>query len=166
MNRCIRALLTSVVMTLPSLPAFAEQNQPQDLSDKGYWELLVGPFAVHWSSDDAHKHVYLLGVERGLPDGTLWGFSAFQNSFGQASAYAYYGYRWDDVFGYSGLYAKISGGILYGYKEPYEDKIPINHNGWGLAIIPAVGYRLTPKDALEVGMLGTAGLMFMYTRRF
>ncbi|MDM0105963.1 ABC transporter ATP-binding protein [Variovorax sp. J22R24] len=166
MKPCIRALMTSVVMTLPSLPTFADQAQSQDLSDKGYWELLVGPFAVHWSRDEAHKNVFLLGLERGQPDGTLWGVAAFQNSFGQACAYAYYGYRWDDVFGYAGVYAKISGGILYGYKEPYEDKIPVNHNGWGLAIIPAVGYRITPKDAVEVGMLGTAGLMFMYSRRF
>jgi hypothetical protein len=159
-------------MVLASLTTFAEPSQQvekaetQGSSGNSYWELLVGPFAVHWSRDEQHKNVYLLGVERGNSDGTLWGFSGFQNSFGQASAYAYYGYRWEDLFGYVGLYAKLSGGILYGYKEPYEDKIPINHNGWGLAVIPAVGYRFTPKDAAEIGVLGTAGLMFMYTRRF
>jgi hypothetical protein len=32
--------------------------------------------------------------------------------------------------------------------------------------VPALGYRLTPKDALQVSMLGTAGLMFSYNRRF
>ena len=40
----------------------------------------------------------------------IWGFSAFRNSFGQPSAYAYYGYSWDNLFGHPWLYAKLSGG--------------------------------------------------------
>ena len=158
----------------------SQQSQPPEeapaarFDGKPFWELVIGPFAVHWSNEDEHKHVYLLGIERSLPeapkwsaaDGTIWGFSAFNNSFGQPSAYAYYGYRWDNLFGYSSLYAKLSGGIIYGYKGEYEDKVPFNHNGFGLAIIPAVGYRVTQFDAVQIGMLGTAGLIFTYNRRF
>jgi hypothetical protein len=139
-----------------------------------FWELVIAPYALHWSSSSEHKHVYLLGIERNQPgapswsaaDATTWGLSVFSNSFGQPSAYAYLGYRWDDLFGHPDLYLKVSGGILYGYKEPYENKVPLNHNGFSPAIIPSIGYRLTPRDALQIGVLGTAGLVFAYSRRF
>ncbi|MDM0011170.1 ABC transporter ATP-binding protein [Variovorax sp. J22P168] len=130
------------------------------------WELVVGPFAVHFSNEDDHSSVFLLGLERNQSDNVIWGLSVFRNSFGQTSAYAYYGYRWDGLFGNPAIYAKLSGGIIYGYKYPYEDKVPFNHNGFGLGIIPAIGYRLTPNDALQVGALGTAGLIFTYNRKF
>jgi hypothetical protein len=137
-----------------------------DEATGAYWEAQFAPFAVHWNRSEDYKHVYLLGIERGRPDDTLWGFAAFQNSFGQPCAYAYYGWVWNDVWGKPGLYVKLSGGVLYGYKDEYEDKVPFNHNGFGLAIIPAVGWRLTPKDAVQASVLGTAGLVVSYNRRF
>jgi hypothetical protein len=33
------------------------------------------------------------------------------------------------------------GGLLHGYKEPYEDKIPLNQLGVAPAIVPALGFR-------------------------
>jgi hypothetical protein len=160
-------------------PQPQESQQPQEapaarFDGKPYWELLIGPFAVHWSNENDHQHVYLLGIERSLPqapqwsaaDATIWGFSAFRNSFGQPSAYAYYGYSWDNLFGHPWLYAKLSGGILYGYKDQYANKVPFNHDGFGLAIIPAIGIRLTPFDAVQFNVLGAAGMIFTYNRRF
>lgn len=174
MIRCSDAGLACLLIVLSSPVANAQDRQSTSLEGGASWEVVIGPFAVHWSHDEDHKHVYLLGIERSQPgaplwsaaDATIWGFSAFNNSFGQPSAYAYYGYRWDNLFDYPALYLKLSGGILYGYKEPYEDKVPFNHNGFGLAIIPAIGYRLTPNDAIQVGTLGAAGLIFTYNRRF
>ncbi|MEJ8811263.1 ABC transporter ATP-binding protein [Variovorax ureilyticus] len=163
----------------PQVQQVQQVQQPQEspavrFDSKPFWELVIGPFAVHWSNESEHKHVYLLGIEGSLPgapkwsaaDATIWGFSAFNNSFGQASAYAYYGYRWDNLFGYPSLYAKLTGGILYGYKGEYENKVPFNHDGFGLAIIPGIGYRITQFDAVQVNMLGAAGLIFTYNRRF
>ena len=144
----------------------AQSKIDLDLYKTPGWELVLGPFALHWSNSDEHTYVVLLGIERAQADGFIWGFSAFRNSFGQPSAYAYYGYRWDNLFDIPELYFKLSGGIIYGYKEPYEDKVPFNHNGFGLGIIPAIGWRLTSKDAVQVGALGTAGLIFTYNRRF
>jgi hypothetical protein len=139
-----------------------------------FWELGIAPYALHWNYNSEHEHVYLLGIERSQPaapswsaaDATLWGFSVFNNSFGQPSAYAYFGYRWDHLFGHPALYLKLSGGILYGYRGRFQDKVPFNHNGFSPAIIPSIGYRLTPRDAVQVGVLGTAGMIFMYGRRF
>jgi hypothetical protein len=165
-----RAVAVCLLAALSSPLASAQDTPARDAGAP--WELLVGPFAIHWSRNSEHKHVYLLGIERNLShkpwmsDQALWGFSAFSNSFGQPSAYLYYGYRWDSLFGHPNLYAKITAGLLYGYKEPYEDKVPFNHNGFSPAIIPAVGYRLSPMDAVQINMLGSAGLIFTYNRRF
>lgn len=166
MNRRAGAVAASLLIALSSSAACAQESEAQDFSGKPYWEALIGPFAIHWSNSSDHKHVYLLGIERAQADGFIWGLSAFSNSFGQPSAYAYYGYRWDNLFGNPKVYAKLSAGIIYGYKGQYEDKVPFNHDGFGLGIIPAIGYRLTSKDALQVGMLGAAGLIFTYNRRF
>ena len=38
-------------------------------------------------------------------------------------------------------YYKLTGGLLHGYKEPCEDKIPLNDLGVAPAIIPASDYR-------------------------
>lgn len=168
-GRRTRALfvLAGVCCGLSTAPARAQAIEAHaDEADLPKWEAVIGPFALHFSNGDEHKNVVLIGVERADRHGTLWGFSAFRNSFGQASAYAYYGHVWNNVFDVPSLYLKLSAGIVYGYKEPYEDKVPLNHNGFGLGIIPAIGYRLTPRDSLQVGVLGTAGLIFTYNRRF
>lgn len=149
--------------TKPSAGEIAEDEQKKD----GVWELVISPGAYHFSNEDAHTHVYLVGIEREQPDNFLWGFSAFQNSFGQASAYAYYGYTWNEFWpGHPNWYIKLTGGIIYGYTGKYEDKVPFNHNGFGLGIIPGLGYRFTPKDAAQINLLGSAGLIFTYNRRF
>jgi len=152
----------------------AQDAVPENSANDPYWEIQVAPFALHWSNSSEHKHVYLLGIERYRPemsswlaaDETLWGVSAFRNSFGQPSVYAYLGYRWNHLFGHPALSFKLTGGILYGYKKPYENKVPLNYHGFSPGIIPTVGYQLAPNDSVQVGVLGTAGLVFMYSRRF
>jgi hypothetical protein len=169
----IRRISAGLAGLFMGLSAGANAQDAASASSPG-WELLASPYALHWSYSPEHKNVYMLGIERDLPgapswtgaDVTTWGFSAFTNSFGQPSAYAYFGYRWDNLFGYPDLFFKLNGGILYGYKPPYQDKVPFNHNGFSPALIPALGYRLTPNDTLQIGVLGSAGLIFMYSRRF
>lgn len=152
----------------------ARDDAPENSANGSYWKIHVAPYALHFNPSSEHKHVYLLGIERGQPgapswtraDETVWGLSAFNNSFGQPSAYAYYGYRWNNLFGHQALFFKLSGGLLYGYKKPYENKVPFNNNGFSPGLIPTVGYQLTPNDSVQVGALGTAGLIFMYGRQF
>jgi hypothetical protein len=168
------ALLAGATTALAASLAHADEarapdrlEQQLDLTPQPSWEAIFGPFAYHWSNESKHTHVYLLGIERENADNTMWGLSVFQNSFGQPSAYAYYGYTWNHLFdSRPNWYVKLSGGVVYGYKDQYADKVPFNHDGFGLGIIPAIGYRLTPNDALQVGVLGTAGLIFTYNRRF
>ncbi|QHJ00337.1 ABC transporter ATP-binding protein [Xylophilus rhododendri] len=152
---------------LLALGCIAASLSPAAHADEGgRLSLMLGPYAYHWSDAEEHKHVYLLGLEQKRQDDSLIGAALFRNSFGQPSAYVYYGHQWDHVLGQAPLFAKLSGGVIYGYKGQYQDKVPFNHHGFGLAVIPAVGWQFTPEDAAEVGILGSAALIFTYNRSF
>jgi hypothetical protein len=88
-------------------------------------------------------------------DKTLFGVAFFKNSFGQPSQYVYWGQKWDfnDY-----VYAKVSAGLLHGYKGKYRDKIPANKLGIAPGIIPTLGVKY--KDvSVEAIILGTSALM-------
>lgn len=129
------------------------------------WQLVASPYTYHHGHSPEHRDVVLLGIERVQPDDSLWGAAIFRNSFGQPSGYAYFGQQWDDLFGVPSLYGKVTFGIIYGYKGKFKDKVPFNHGGFAPVIIPGIGYRLTPKDSLEVVALGINGLLFAYIRK-
>jgi len=44
--------------------------------------------------------------------------------------------------------------------------VPLNVGGFSPAIIPAIGWRFTPKDAIQAAVLGKPGVTFSYDRRF
>ncbi|MEP6720688.1 MAG: ABC transporter ATP-binding protein [Variovorax sp.] len=161
------AALGGMLVGLAAPPAKAQTTAaPARSGDDASRELVLAPYAHHFSHDSEHRHVVLVGLERIQRDGSLWGGAIFRNSFGQGSGYAYYGQVWDDIFDGSGVYFKLSGGILYGYRGNYKDKVPFNHGGFSPAIIPAVGYRMASHDALQVAALGKAGLIFSYNHGF
>ena len=130
------------------------------------WEFSASPYTLHWQHDDDHRHVFAAGVERIQADDSLAGAYVFRNSFGQPSAYAYVGHQWNGLFGQPALYGKISGGLMYGYRGKFRDKVPLNVGGFSPAIVPAVGVRLTPTDAVQFNVLGKAGVLFSYNRKF
>lgn len=88
------------------------------------------------------------------------GAASFRNSFSQRSTYVYGGARYDFHSGHrTRLYAKLTAGLLNGYRGEYRDKIPFNRHGVAPAILPAVGldYR---RVNLEMVPFGTSGVMF------
>ena len=124
--------------------------------------LQIGPYVYHRSDEPSHNDVPLLvGVE--WESASRWeiGASYFQNSFYQPCMYIYAGRRWFLGSADEGFYAKLTAGPLYGYKDPYEDKIPLNSNGIGLAIIPGVGYQYGRASA-QLVILGTAAVMLTF----
>ena len=165
-------LARSALAALLAIGGFAGHAGAAPLADQApaepheRWELVLSPFAYHWSDTDAHRHVYLVGLERKHDDGTLVGASFFRNSFGQPSAYAYYGKQWDNMLDRPELYFKLSGGVIYGYKGEYAHKVPFNHHGFGLAVIPAAGWKFDANNAVQVAMLGSAALIFTYNHGF
>lgn len=124
--------------------------------------LMYSPYTYHFSKSDEHKYVWLVGVEREREDGRLSGITYFSNSFGQPSTYIFpWGQSYRNIGGIPGLFAKWSGGLLYGYVEPYENKVPLNVNGFSPAIIPSIGYEKQGYGA-QLNWLGTAGLMLQF----
>lgn len=108
----------------------------------------------------------MLAVDQKLPGDRFCGLSLFKNSFGQPSHYLYAGQKFNRVLGVQRLFAEVTAGMLYGYVEPYENKVPLNFNGFSPAIIPSIGYQLSLQDALQIQILGTAGIMLTFSRNF
>jgi hypothetical protein len=108
-------------------------------TDRFYLETSV--YTRHWHYDPAHDdHQDLILGEWNITENWLVGASYFKNSFGQPTEYVYGGYRFRPFEKVQPLYIKVSAGLVYGYKDPYKDKIPFNNSGIAPVIIPSVGY--------------------------
>lgn len=118
----------------------------------------VGPYVYHRIDNTGHNQwPRLFGVEYEARSHWLGGAVSFRNSYYQNAAYVYAGRRWFIDAVDENLYLKVSAGFVYGYKDPYEDKLPVNHNGYGLGIVPALGYQFGRANA-QLVFLGTAAL--------
>lgn len=127
--------------------------------------MYVSLYTRHYSPDPAHNNDQnMLGLEFELPGSRLWGLAIFDNSFGQSSQYVYYGRKWD-AFDSGRWYVKVTGGLLHGYKEPYENKIPLNGLGIAPAAIPAFGYSRN-QFFVEFVQLGFSAGMINIGRTF
>ena len=121
------------------------------------WRFQTSLYTKHWSDDPDHVNKSnLLNLEFETTKRWIYGFAYFDNSFGQPSEYLYAGYSWP-IYGKDWAYFKLTGGILHGYKEPYEDKIPLNDLGFAPAIIPTFGLRYK-RVFTELQILGTAAI--------
>lgn len=143
----------------------AEEIGPAS-TNSAYWELMVSPYTYHYQYSPEHKNVELVGLQHHQNNQWFIGGALFSNSFGQPTGTAYVGYTWSQLFGQSTLYAKVAGGLMYGYVGKYKDKVPLNYNGLSPILIPAMGWKITPSDAIEVSLLGSAGLLFSYNRKY
>lgn len=170
-----RALTTLGLLATLSVPAWATDwtlcpglNDPAaEGSAEPRYEAFFSPYTHHWEHDEEHKPVFAASLSRLLPDNRVCGLSLFRNSFGQPSAYAFVGKSWPGfVPSVPRLYGSVTAGILYGYVGKYQHKVPMNVGGFSPAIIPAIGYRLSPRSAVEVQILGTAAFMVGTNWRF
>lgn len=131
---------------------------PMALASEGdYWQVQTSVYTRHYHPEPDHNnHQRLIGLERGYASGNLWGGAVFRNSFDQNSQYAYLGRRFDSER--HPFYAKLTGGLLHGYRGEYRDKIPLNRLGVAPAIIPSLGVH-GHGLAAELVLLGNAALM-------
>jgi hypothetical protein len=121
------------------------------------WRFQTSIYTHHWSSDPDHvSNSKLIGFEFETTKRWIGGFAYFDNSFGQPSQYLYAGYEWP-LFKTDWAYFKLTGGLLHGYKDPYEDKIPANGLGIAPAIVPTFGFKYK-RVLTEIQILGTAAL--------
>jgi hypothetical protein len=114
---------------------------------------------------DHNNQQNLLNLERYWERGLLAGGAFFRNSFDQPTQYYYVGKRYTVPHTRETLYAKITAGLLYGYKDEYQDQIPFNGYGIAPAILPALGLQGKTFGG-ELVMFGTAGAMLTFGFRF
>lgn len=155
--------------------ASADTAQPADtsaaaksswLDPGGHWRLMASPYTIHYGYDPEHEPVYMVGLERQRLDGWVWGGTYFSNSFGQPSVYVYVG---EKVIGFSPLdklFFQWTAGVMYGYKYPYEDKVPFNVNGFSPGLTASLGWQFTREFSMQAIALGTAGMMFQFAYDF
>ena len=123
-------------------------------------EITFSPYTHHWSHNPQHKPVLLLALDEALPGNRFCGVSVFSNSFGQPTEYLYAGQQFTGLLGSPKVFLKVTAGILYGYVAPYQDKVPLSHNGFSPALIPSLGYKINTRDSVQMKILGSAGLIF------
>jgi hypothetical protein len=154
----LSACFAALMAVTPALAADAPAPQPT--SSQGTVTILGSPKVYHFDPDPEHVDwSWLIGIEWRKPD-SRWhfGFSYFNNSFGQKSQFYYTGYTWKLSENHPNWYLKLSGGVIYGYKDPYEDKVPFNHNGYSPGLFPALGYKMDRWN-FQLVTLGTAAAM-------
>lgn len=162
-HRHVASILAAAVLCVTAPTSRAEWIAPGDQLRVTY-----GPWAYHFSRSDEHARFnHLVAAELltrrwtvlGADRATI-GLALFDNSFGQFSQYLSFGQEWDLFrIGPGELFVNFSIGLLHGYKEPYQDKIPFNRYGTAPAGIPTLGWRYGP-FALTMSALGTNGFLF------
>ena len=167
-----RAVLTAVLCCLFALPACAEGQSAADgwLSPPEQWSVRQWTihrslYTKHWDPVPEHNNNQnLIGVELGFDRNWVAGAALMDNSFNQPSQLLFVGKYWP-LFGSEHFYGKVMAGLLHGYKEPYEDKIPLNQLGVAPVIIPSLGfnYRML---VLEGAFGGLAALKVTVGVRF
>lgn len=166
MNKLFPIVFGLIVAHL-SGAAMAEQSFLSSLAQDKVLSWQFSPYTLHFSPSDDHKDVVMVGVEREHPNAKLDGVTFFTNSFGQPTVYVYpWGGVYHDIAGINHLSFKWTAGLLYGYKDPYQDKVPYNRSGFSPAVIPALAYEFKPGWSAQVNVLGTAGLMFQLNAPF
>jgi hypothetical protein len=145
-------LTLAILIGIEGSAVYAQEDSTRD-------SIFISPYTKHYSYNPEHRRVWVVGYQQQFSNNALRGVAAFSNSFGQESLYIFpWGGQYDDVLGVDGLFAKWTAGLLYGYKAPYENKVPLNHKGFSPAIIPSFGYRASRDWSVEVMVLGTAGV--------
>lgn len=166
MKKLIRFPLALIVAQLASV-AWA-QTESTWLTEPGMrLEWQMSPFTYHYSFSDEHKPVFMVGLEREHANGKLDGVTYFSNSFGQDCVYIYpWGGVYKSIYGIDHLSFKWTAGLLYGYKAPYENKVPLNFNGYSPGAVIALAYEFKPGWSAQINALGTAALMFQLNMPF
>lgn len=128
---------------------------------------LQGGSYIHLNNnEDFDGPNFMLGLEAVKTNDRFYGLFVFDNSFGQFSQYAYIGKKWNFSGEFTNFHTKLTAGIIHGYKEPWNNKLPFTtKDGWSPGIIPSMGYQ-KGKIGFDVMLLGYQGVMFSVGTNF
>lgn len=125
-------------------------------------------YTRHFNPQPDHNNQQdLISLELHNPHRWLAGTAWFKNSFDQPSWYFYAGREFplwrpsDDVT----VRAKLTAGLLRGYKDERQDNIPFNHYGIAPAALPSIGVQWGRFES-DLILFGTAGMMVTGGIRF
>ncbi len=119
------------------------------------------------SQPDHHNRQELIGLELHNPQRWLAGAARFLTSFDQEAIYLYAGREfpfWEPTDSIT-VRAKLTAGLLHGYRGEYQDNIPFNRYGTAPAALPSVGLQWGRFET-DLIVFGTAGAMIMGGIRF
>ncbi len=130
------------------------------------WFISTSVYTRHFHYDPAHNdNQHMLAFEWRHDERYGVGFAVFDNSFDQPSQYLFGSARFRPFDSLPGLYIRLTGGIVHGYKGEYRDKVPLNSSGFSPIILPMVGYCRWHVCG-EVVLFGTNGATLLVGARF
>jgi len=140
------------------LPSVGEDAAP--IRSASRWYFQTSAYTQHFDPQPNHNNAQrLLNVEWQGENQWIWGGAFFYNSFDQPCQYVYGGYLLRPFERWRGVYLKLTGGLVHGYKDEYQDHIPFNALGIAPALLPAVGIS-GKRFATELVVFGTSGVMW------
>ncbi len=168
MHHPLVRLLSAAGFLATCLLAHAADPQPTEPEAEvtHHWRAALSPYSLHFRPSEEHEHVWAVAVERQYSNRWLFGVSFFSNSFGQPSGYLYAGQRYDALFNTPQLFWQWSIGLMYGYVDQYEDKVPLNYRGFSPGAILSLGWQFNRQLSAQINTLGDAGLMFQFSYDF
>ena len=122
---------------------------------------------LHYRDDDEFEGAPLFaGLEYVHSEKWRFGFSMFENSFGQFSQYAYVGRIFRPLERYPNVHIKLTGGFVHGYRGEHHDTLPIRWGkSWGMGAIPTIGYT-RGRFGFDVAFLKASAAMFLVGYHF
>lgn len=157
----------TVLFTGGTTSALAEPSPWPPTLELDHVRVQAGLYTTHFSDDPDHNNdQHLIGLELHNPDRWFAGGVRFRNSFSQDSHYLYVGREfpvWQTE--HTSWRAKLSGGLLHGYRGEYRDKIPFNRHGVAPAAVPSLGVRWGRLET-DLIVFGTAGATITAGIRF
>ncbi|WP_163559748.1 hypothetical protein [Halomonas sp. NO4] len=160
--------ITSLLLGLSAPAAAGERSSWPPAMTLEHVLVQTSLYTDHFSPDPEHtNNQQLIGLELHNPDRWLAGGARFNNSFDQASLYLYAGREfplWEPAQSVT-LRAKLTAGLLHGYRGEYRDNIPLNRYGIAPAVLPTLGVRWHRVES-DLILFGTAGAMITAGIRF
>jgi len=162
-----RVLVALSIIAACLLPEPATAQSPLNAGEQRPGWYLQGGFYLHYQDDEEYEGPPLFaGIEYVQSDKLMYGFSMFQNSFGQFSQYAYVGRHFHPLSNQPNLHIKLTGGIVHGYGGEHHDTLPVRWgDSWGIGIIPSIGYR-KERFGVDIAFLKASAALFLVGYRF
>ncbi|KAA0009834.1 hypothetical protein F0A17_20245 [Billgrantia pellis] len=164
-----RSIIALAAFMLAS-PALRAQQNPiwPPLLELDHALLQTSLYTRHFDPEPDHNNRQeLIGLELHNPQHWLMGGARFLNSFHQEAIYLYAGREFPlwEPHGHVTVRAKLTAGLLHGYRGEYQDNIPFNRHGTAPAALPSLGLQWGRFET-DLIVFGTAGAMVMGGIRF